>query len=346
MALNPTPRPAGAQPAITPEPGFGAAPLPEVSQPLQPGAGGVVYADGTRMDPVTRARQNARELKPLVFEKGPTDAPAPTLDPFYAKLGGHAVSIDAPPIATAPVPVVRRVKRPTVASATPEDRAPQPQGDIPPVPQQPPQALADPAPGVAAGAVDPLAPVILPVAALSDEDRARMPAASDSDSPAAGVPRAGASRPGKEITGGFGAPAQLQYFALNGKELLTLLDQQLSAIYQRCENDLRFNEGLCYPRVTMRVVVEVRGFVSDNDFTVERLQLPDAPEVTRNPIEFCREVADEVAFVLLEEMRETDDAGASVTPPGQVRAELGLPQPGKRRIKQGAAGSTFVDVVT
>lgn len=356
-----TERPATAKPAIPTQPGFGAAPLPEISQPLQPGAGGVVYADGSVMDPARRARENARTLAPLVFDKPALGAPAAQLDPFYARSGGHAV-ID-PPAPTTPMPsqssTIKRVRRPTVLADGPgTSNHALPSAAVTTSTEQAAgavaEAMAEVAPagliaaaGEVATAPDPDAPVDLrtaPVALLPEADRARMPAASDSDSPAAGIPR-GPVRPGKEITGGFGAPANLQYFALNGQELLKLLDAQLGALYDRCQNDLRFNEGLCYPRVTMRVVVEVRGFVSDNDFTVERLQLPDDPATQRNPIEFCREIADEVAFVVLEEMREVAEDGSSVTPPGMVRAELGLAQPGKRRVKQGAAGSTFVDVV-
>lgn len=355
-------RPVSAAPAIPTTPGMAPAPLHEVSQPLQPGAGGVVYADGTSMTPGDRARANERELKPLVYEPGPlAGAPAPALDPFYqVRTGGTPLagpaSLAGPAGTASAAPVVKRLKRPSPASpASPAAASPVGivltdaiVGEAPSPTNGTPSAIpdaVDPATAPASATTPatsqlPLQPPSL--STLAAEDLTRMPAASDTDSPTRGIPRQILPR-GKEITGGFGDARALAYFALNGQELLALLDQQLGALYDRCKDDLRFNEGLCYPQVTLRVVVEVRGFVQDGNFTVERLLPADHEACARNPIAFCREVAEEVGFVLIQQHQETTAEGQPVTAPAEVRATLGLPQPGKRRVKQGA-GSAFVDM--
>jgi hypothetical protein len=329
--------------------GVAGAPAPhhEVSQPLVADAGAVVYADGGVMRPIERARANEQELQPLTYGRKvgegatPLTPAAPQVDPFYQQLAARRATpprppqVPAPPASPAAAPLtVPRIRR--------SSRLP-----MPPVPTEvaPAAPVAAPVEAVIEVAPPPPPPPVLNrPPALTDADRARMPAASDSDSPAAGVLR-GHIPAGKEITGGFTDGSGLQYFPLNGQELFTLVESLMDQIHARCKNDLRFNEALCYPQVTARVLIEVQGFVHDSDFTIQQVLPTTHDAVRRTPIEVARLVADEVCFVLIEEQRETDDTGQSATPPDQIREGLGLQRPRKRRITSGRGDKQFVDVV-
>lgn len=335
----------------------GAVPPPnapqEISQPLLAGAGAIPAAVNPRtgesyatedwhlMSPIDRARHNERELKPLTFE-GPkeggvaesVDAAANNqLDPFYQRLKDEKAAGTAAPT------TIRRVRR-----------APRPL--VPADPLAPTDltgaGIPDDGLAVTSGPDDgyrgqPREPQVKPPMAngLDPVDLRRMPAASDTDSPTRGIPRQVVDA-GKQPQGGFGDQAAAQYFALNGQELRVLVEALMDQIYQRIQNDLRFNEAIVYPQVGARVVIEITGFAHDSDFLVEKIMPPDPR--ARTPTEIARQFADEVAFVVLAEHRETDDQGNPATPPDAVRVELGLLRPAKRVIRSGGT-DMFVDVV-
>lgn len=318
-------------------------PFVETTQPLQPDAGGIHAADGTYESPRERARRNERTLEPLRFPtpggiaEAVTAAAAGQLDPFYQRLKDE----QAAPLPAAPVHTIRRIKR-----ATGVVRPPVPVEAIDPLQLH---GLEEIVGVLANGPMDISVPyqgqprdVPLPVV----EDLSHAPAASNTDSPARGVPRDTGvpMRAGKEITGGFGDEGALSYFALNGRELRVLVEQLMDEVHARLQNDLRFNEALVYPQVSARVVIEIAGYVRDNDFIIDKF-LPTTHEArTHTPVEIARTVADEICFVVLAERRETDDEGQSLIPPDALRDELGLVKPRKRMITTGPGQTSMVDV--
>lgn len=354
----------------------GAVPPPdaphEVSQPLTAHAGAIAPAVNPRtlepyareewhtMSPIERARHNERTLEPLHYGSPAAQPPAGTvgpttggvgeatraaaegqLDPFYANLRAQGKEPAATPAPAAPAAlpgqpirrILRRTSRPPVEVSDASVRAPADPGDagVHPAPVAA-SALIAPTPA------DPLAPIDLSI----HPEAETQPAWSNTDSPSRGQPRLPVD-PGKAITGGFGDAAALQYFALDGTELRTLVEQLMDEVHARIQNDLRFNEALCYPQVSARVVVEISGFANDTAFTIDRV-LPSAhPARATNPVEFARTVADEIVFVLVAERRETDDAGNSVTPPDQTRRELGLVGPRKQAVRLAGGNATWVD---
>jgi len=175
------------------------------------------------------------------------------------------------------------------------------------------------------------------------------PAGSNTEDPSRGIPR-GDVRPGKEITGGFADQAGLQYFALDGRELGVLVVDMLQSMADRIVNDLRFNEAITYPRVSVRTWVEVSGFAEDQNFTVDKI-VPDGlaaraagdPAIKNTTAEIAREVADEVVFVIVAEKREADANGEPVDPPDKIRQELGLQRPRKQIIRGPGNSQQFVD---
>lgn len=165
-----------------------------------------------------------------------------------------------------------------------------------------------------------------------------MPAASDTDSPSRGVPRA-ISDPGKKITGGFGVAGPPQYFPLDGSELreavLSLFDQHV----KRLQNDLRFHPGITYPRVTVEVVVRVKGWAQDNDFEMKKVTVHDG--------KITDAVAQEAGLtpVDIEEteiLREFAEDGTPENPPDRVRDALGLEKPRKQFVET-PTGRQLVD---
>lgn len=199
---------------------------------------------------------------------------------------------------------------------------------------------------------DPASPNRLPVAAMREDESITdwqasqppqppryQPAASDSDSPARGVPKP-IDDEGKRITGGFGDPIEAQYIPLSGDELAAVVGRQLDEIKARLEDDLRFSMAVTYPRVRARVIVQVEAYAQAG-FEIVKL----APEHTKTPLQLARERADEVVFVLVSEREEMTDAGESVTPPNAMRTDAGLAIPGKRQIET-PAGRMLVDIPT
>lgn len=319
-------------------------PFVEVTQPLTADAGGIHAADGSYESPRDRARRNERVLEPLRFPtsggiaEAVTAAAAGQLDPYYQRLKDQ----QAAPSLAVPVQTIRRIKRATGVVRPP----------VPAMIDEMNRVTAEEInradreavlnfPPVIAQAPDP--PLAVP---LVYEDLSHAPAASSTDSPTRGVPRDTGvpMRAGKEITGGFGDEGALSYFALNGAELRVLVEQLMDEVHARIQNDLRFNEALVYPQVSARVVIEITGYVRDNDFVIDKF-LPTTHEArTKTPVEIAKQVADEICFVVLAERRETDDEGQSIAPPDAIRDELGLAKPRKRMITTGLGQTQMVDV--
>lgn len=195
-------------------------------------------------------------------------------------------------------------------------------------------------------AAPPSAEQLAPIDLSYDPSR---PAASDSDSPARGIPRAHAidatrKRERPAVTGGFGDQSELQYFALDGRELLALTETLMDDLHARIQNDLRFSEALTYPRVRVRVSLEVQGYGEDRGFVIDRVLPSPADLAKQTPVDLARSLADELVFVITAERREVDDDGNSLEPPDAMRQSLGLKRPGKRMV-QGAGGVTqWIDV--
>lgn len=215
--------------------------------------------------------------------------------------------------------------------------------DRPIVPES--REVQAPAGVVAAGNVQ---PALQPDGAMTavvppalQEDLSHLPAASNSDSPSRGIPKP-ILDPGKQITGGFGIGSP-QYFPLDGQELRVLVEELLMKVHQRIQNDLRFSIALVYPRVAARVVVEIEGFEQHDAST---FQIPAVMKPhDKTAIAAARELANEVAFVVVEEAREVDQSGESVRAPDQLRQDLGLRVPRKQQVQTGLGGLQLADVV-
>ena len=186
---------------------------------------------------------------------------------------------------------------------------------------------------------------------LTDEDRARMPAASNTDTPAKGllpnlVP---AHEPDKFegiSRGGFSDVGEAQYFPLSGDELREVILSLFTDLTKRIDNDLRFSMALTYPRVRARVLIEVEGMADDDNagFVIERLFVPKIGDPGSTPVEIARAKADKVVFVVQAVKQEVAPDGQSDTPPDQFRDDLGLPKP-RKQIVQFAGRESFVDVM-
>lgn len=169
------------------------------------------------------------------------------------------------------------------------------------------------------------------------EDLSRFPAASNTDSPARGMPgsaiRPPTAKPMLEITGGFGVQDEGQYYPLNGDELKTLVDGLLSTLHARIQNDLRFSIALCYPRVSCTLRLEVTAEVADQAFQIQTVDL--TPEEKKTPLETAKRHGDSVVFCLVERRREFTEAGDVETPPDAIREELEIPTPHKQMVALG-----------
>ena len=189
------------------------------------------------------------------------------------------------------------------------------------------------------------------IPALSDEDRKRMPAASSGDSPSRGIlpnltPPKGDKFEGIP-RGGFGDPSMAEYTPLNGDELLQLVLSEGHALLERCKNDLRFSMAITYPRVRLRVSVEVEGSMDDkdNDFRIDRVHVPKAGHQGATPKEVAHAMgADDVVFVLSSTRQEFDGEGQSDEPPDALRDSIGIEKPRKTAINVGGY-QMFVDIV-
>ncbi len=174
---------------------------------------------------------------------------------------------------------------------------------------------------------------------LSAEDRARMPAASNSESPSRGmpatiVPQMAGDKWDGIAKGGFSDVGDAEYFPLDGSELIPLVKDLAKKLTDQVVNDLRFSIARTYPRLRMRLVLEVEGAEEDRDqdFQIEKIFVPKGGHPGGTALQIARQRADQIVFVVTEVKQEFDEAGQSETPPDQIRAELGLPIPHKQQL--------------
>lgn len=184
---------------------------------------------------------------------------------------------------------------------------------------------------------------------LTDEDRQRMPAASNTDSPTRGrlpdlTPPTGDKYEGIS-RGGFSDLADAQYFPLDGSELKELVRALMDDLNARIENDLRFSLALWYPRVRAVVEIRIEGHADDADmgFTIPKIKAPKDGEKGGTPMEIARLKADEVCFVVQSFRQEFTPDGESDRPPDAIRDELRLPKP-RKQILDTNGQQVFVDV--
>jgi hypothetical protein len=188
--------------------------------------------------------------------------------------------------------------------------------------------LVPPAPAAPPAVVD---PAIAAAAELAELRKTR-PAASNSDSPARGIPKPVAD-PGKQVTGGFGDVGEAEYFPLDGLELKAVVESLMDAVHARIQDDLRFSIAITYARVTARVVVEIEAHASDTSF-----QIVKKFDHLKTPLEVARAHGDEIVFAVSADHAEMLPDGTSVHPPNATRMALGLEVP-RKQIVPGPGGT-------
>jgi hypothetical protein len=165
-------------------------------------------------------------------------------------------------------------------------------------------------------------------------DAKEFPAASNSDSPARGLPGTAAvplrQTKSLALTGGFGDTGEAMYYPLDGQELLALSEALCDRLVDRIRNDLRFSMALTYPRAAVRLQLIVEGEVDDQGFTIEYVDKKD-----QTPLEVAQQHGQSVVFVLTEERREFTSTGEVESPPDAIRDELGLVKPRKQYVQTG-----------
>lgn len=187
---------------------------------------------------------------------------------------------------------------------------------------------------------------------LTEEDRARMPAASMSESPAKGIlpdliPRAEPNKFEGISRGGFSDIGEAQYFPLDGSELKELVLSLFDVLSKQIQNDLRFSMALTYPRVRARVRIEIEGAAEDKDggFTIEKVRAPKPGAPGGTALDIARQRANQIVFVVEAVKQEFSEDGTSEAPPDQIRDELQLHRPHKQIIQGQMPGQQFmVDV--
>lgn len=356
--------------------GGGTAPPPgaphEVAQPLQPDAGSVAITNElgqvTILTPAALAAANERELAPLTYGRVAGEAaPPPPAAASGVQVPREVVAagpvpdqtrVPEPAAPLAPTPLVRVQRRPfqraidARAAADERDRLKEQRktekaAQVAAASEKPVQpdpldaaikAVQEPRPVLPAGG---------PGAQVAEAFRDRgaqasrvghQPAASNTDSPSRGIPRAIAD-PGKQITGGFGDAADAQYFPLDGTEVLSMVWVLMDELAQRLQNDLRFSIATVYPRVAIRAQVVVEGYAADQNFTIERL----LPPHDKTPIEVAERWGDQVVFVVSQERREFNADGTIASPPNAMRQEIGVVAPRKQFVGYGSTRQ-LVDV--
>lgn len=279
------------------------------------------------------ARQNEVPLKPLVFDV--PDRPRVELPPMrWDPIALTMVPDVAAQAAAAPTPSLivtledSGLRMPAVALDSGAASSPAiiltdaPELPTAPAPTaEPTPALQLPRMNVSAGlrgAVDEL---------LAKHVPSRMPAESNTDSPARGIPQPSLDE-GKKITGGFGGAGEAMYFPMDGAELKEVVRGHLSVIDAQLDNDLRFSPALCYPRLTVEVIVRVGAYAVDGPDYDPSFEIVRGTVHDKTPVEVAMEAAKlgQVCFVLVSGHQEMTADGKSITPPNQMRAEVGLAQ--------------------
>jgi len=281
----------------------------------------------------------------------PPDAPQETAQPIqpgtlsFQQAQAAANEKPLPPFnpqGRRPIPAVSAVpvKAPSTASLIADvfgSEAPQPAA-----PRQPLESVLDPDQGL----IDQLED-ILPE--LTPEDRARMPAASNSDSPSRGILASLKPPMGDKFEGisrgGFSDGGEAQYFPLDGTELRALVLTMLHEVALRIENDLRFSIAVTYPRVRATISIEIEGHAEDNNagFMIEKVVAPKDGAKGSTPLEMAKRFGDEVCFVVSATKQEFTPEGEIDSPPDAMRDHVGLSKPRKQMIET-STGPVFVDV--
>lgn len=290
----------------------------ESAQPITPDAEATMRA---------RAAANERQLAP--FKPATSAAPKPAT-PAAAPVSRTLRRANRPAVPTTTGIILTDTDYPSLAAPTAEDVTVTGQGAIDQIEDVPP---TDPT-------IDALPP-------LTDDDRARMPAASMTDTPARGAPKVlpGQQPLDKQITGGFSDALDAQYFPLDGTELCQLVLGLFDQLATQIPNDLRFSMALTYPRVRVRVRVEVEGHAEDSDagFVIEKVSQPKEGQKGGTVLEIARSRATEMVFVVQALRQEFDAEGQSDTPPDALRDELQLTKPQKQLLTDGNGRQTIVD---
>jgi len=306
----------------------GAAPPPdapiESAAPLQP---------STLEFQQQQARSNERTLPPF--------APKPMglVSGVVAAVRSAIMPPKAEPVAPAPDPEPSRVQQLAEEFFGDEPYLPvvQQQADAAPV-----SPFHDP---MISGDVDQLVDVL---PELTAEDRLRMPAASNSETPSKGllpslVPDTMPDKFDGISRGGFSDVNDAQYFPLTGEELRELVCALADTLIAQVRNDLRFSLALTYPRVRAVLRLEVEGAAEDKDggFVIEKVFAPKAGTPGGTALEIARQRANQVCFVIQAVRQEFSEDGQSDQPPDAIRDELGLSRP-RKTIIQGQGGQQFM----
>ena len=340
---------------------------PTAEQIAQARASEQVLAPLTYADSVAAAASQAARPA-LVYGDPPAPGSAPPsvviLGPDAKPLGGAPIELAAQPqvitssIRPADVPrAANRRLRPVIVVPAAEPQEAGGHGD--------PGTVADGAGpvdhglgvvGAPAGAAGPSAPIELGIAPKpsglaaaarmlhesdlrsADSDEPYRPAASNSDSPARGLPQPVADA-GKRITGGFGDVGEAQYFPLDGMELRGVAEQLLDQLRARLRDDLRFSIAVTYPRVAIRLELIIDAFGQDKEQVIPAVAVPH----TATPLEIARQYGDQIVFILAETRREFDADGQPDQAPNAMRMAAGLETPYKRPVALPGGQRIMVD---
>lgn len=281
---------------------------------------GGLSESAARMRELDALMGGTKRARPPVTAQAADTVPASTI-----------IITDADP----PAPPAPDVAPPAVVVATAEilvDQSPPSAPDVAP-------AAADNIPRVDVPDRTALAGSALARAAAERNDarpRSTQPAASNTDSPSRGMPSPVAD-PGKQITGGFGAAADQQYFPLDGSELREVVLGLMDKLAAQLTNDLRFTPALCYPRVSARVTVHIDCYAREMSF-----EIPKAAESHKTPIDVALAHGAEPDSMQLEAtVGEFDPTtGETDKSTNAMRRELGLQVPMKQRVRTPTGFST------
>lgn len=294
----------------------------------------------------TERRTEAIPVESRVGIEPPPEAPREPTQPLRADAG---TIIDKDGQAHRPIDKARANER-ELAPLTYRD----------PVAQAAAELAGTSSPGVVQ-APAPVKPAV--VAASAKPADPTMPAASNSDSPSRGIPGTAHSphraKDPLEVTGGFGGGGG-EYFALDGTEVRTCVEQLLDELIQQAENDVRVvaltADTVAEIRIALAVTADTgdqkvdlvgSGGNPDGDLVAAIQAVLDAfhasvvgdlrlgiacsyPQYGVTLTLTVKAHAEDPGFTLSKHRREEDEHGITETPPDALRQELGLPIPGKQ----------------